>query len=132
MTVPVYKIQPLVQPRCENVKTSRQKWTGKLKHTQHDNMYDKLKISEHKNKCWCLVEWWWWCSWLTMMRVIKWQGAYAWGRDKRFTEERCILRLLCFLRVLIHLLAWRHNTFQLMHTFQALIYGIVYFKELMT
>ena len=95
------------------------KRTGQLKHMHHDNMYDKLMINKHKNVCWYLVERWW-CCWPKVIAVIRWQGAYARGRGKRFTEERCILWLICLLHIFIHLLA-RWHAFQLMHTFQALI-----------
>jgi hypothetical protein len=93
---------------CErNMRTSGQgkNRTEQLQYMQHDNMYDKLMINKHKNTCWNLAEWWWWCSWLKMIGVIKWQEACARGQSNRFTQELCILWLLCLLLVFIHLLA---------------------------
>jgi hypothetical protein len=105
MTVPVFKIPPMVRTQHENFRTRQKNQTGQLQHMQHDNMHDKLIINKHRNTCWYIAEWWWWCSWLKMIGVIKWQGACARGQSKRFTEEQCILWLLFLLHVFIHLLA---------------------------
>lgn len=52
---------------------------------------------------------WHWCSWMKVVRAIKWHAVRGRRGDRRLSEEGGDLSLLCLLHILIHLVCYRDD-----------------------